>query len=487
MSIKFGTSGWRGILADEFTFPRLRIAVQAIADYLREEKLHNRRVVIGYDTRFLSEEFAKTAAGVLAANGMESLLCNRDTPTPVVAFEVLHMKAAAGLNITASHNPPTYSGLKFNSTWGGPALPETTQRIEAACEPYLAGEATPKTGREAVGLKKRLIVPHDPMPAYVKQLESLVDRNLLKKGKIRVVVDSLWGAGRGYLDEFLKKSGVEVTSIHTNRDVLFGGFSPSPDPEILKELKSVMLEKKAHLGLATDGDADRFGIMDVDGTLLSPNEFLPLLLDHLIKTRMWKGVVARSVMTSHFLDAVAKKHGLTVKETAVGFKYIGDVMVHENSVYPSRGGHFVLGGEESGGLSIRGHVPEKDGILACLLAAEIAATTHRPLRKSIELLQKEVGTFHTARLNFHLTLEKMNELREKLTHKPPTRLNEFPVRRIVETDGHKFILTDGSWIGVRLSGTEPVVRVYLESQDLTKMKALEKAGRVLAGLSPASK
>jgi phosphoglucomutase len=289
--------------------------------------------------------------------------------------------------------------------------------------------------------------------------------------------------GRGYLDEFLRSAGAEVTALHTNRDVLFGGHSPSPDPEILKELQRVMLQKKAHLGLATDGDADRFGVMDVDGSLLSPNEFLPLLLDHIVKTRGWKGVVARSVMTSHFLDAVAKKYDLTVRETAVGFKYIGDVMVHENSVYPSRGGHFVLGGEESGGLSIRGHVPEKDGILACLLAAEIVAATKRPLRKSIELLQKEVGSFHTARLNYHLTADKMNELREKLTHKPPTRLNEFPVRRIVETDGHKFILTDGSWIGVRLSGTEPVVRVYLESQDPTKMKALEKAGRVLAGLA----
>lgn len=487
MSIKFGTSGWRGILADEITFSRLRILVQSIADYLRDEKLHNRRVIIGYDTRFLSEDFARTAASVLAANGMESLLCDRDTPTPVVAFEVLHLKAAGGINITASHNPPTYSGLKFNSIWGGPALPETTHRIEVGCDPYLTGEDQPKTGREAVGLKKRLIVSHDPKPAYFKHLESLVDRSLLKKGKIRVVVDSLWGTGRGYLNEFLEKSGVQVTSIHTNRDVLFGGQSPSPDLENLKELKSTLVKQKAHLGLATDGDADRFGIMDVDGSLLSPNEFLPLLLDHLVKTRKWKGVVARSVMTSHFLDAVAKKHGLTVQETAVGFKYIGDVMGHENSVYPSRGGHFVLGGEESGGLSIRGHVPEKDGILACLLAAEIMATTKRPLRKSVEMLQKEVGTFHTARYNFHLTLEKMNELKDKLNHKPPTRLNEFPVRRIVETDGHKFILTDGSWIGVRLSGTEPVVRVYIETQDPTKMKALEKAGRVLAGLSPNSK
>lgn len=483
MSIKFGTSGWRAIMADEFTFANVRIAVQSIADYLREERLHNKPIVIGYDTRFLSEDFARTAAGVLAANGMESLLCGRDTPTPVVAFEVLRNKAAGGIIITASHNPATYSGLKFNSSWGGPALPQITQKIEAGAEPYLSGEAIPKTSREAVGLKKRLIVPHDPMPAYFKQLDELVDRSLLKRGKIRVVTDALWGAGRGYLDEYLRKAGVEVTALHTNRDVLYNGHGPSPDPETLTELQATVKKLKAHLGLATDGDADRFGIMDVDGTMLSPNEFLPLLLDHLVKTRGWTGVAARSVMTSHFLDAVAKRRGLTVQETPVGFKFIGDVMVHENSVYPSRQGHFVLGGEESGGLSIRGHVPEKDGVLGCLLAAEIVAVTKRPLRKSLELLQSEVGTFYTDRLNFHLTPEKMNDLKGRLSHNPPTRFGDFAVRRIVETDGFKFILTDGSWIGIRLSGTEPVVRVYLETQDRAKLKALEKAGRILAGVS----
>ncbi len=483
MSIKFGTSGWRAILAEEFTFPRVRMVVQAIADYLREERLHNKPIVIGYDTRFLAEDFAKTAAGVLAANGMESLLCARDTPTPVVAFEILRNKAGGGIIFTASHNPAIYAGLKFNSSWGGPALPQITQKIEALTEPYFAGEASPKTGREAVGIKKRLIVSHDPVPAYFKHLDDVVDRSLLKKGKIRVVTDALWGAGRGFLDDYLRKAGAEVTAIHTNRDVLFGGKGPSPDAETLTDLQAAVRKQKAHLGLATDGDADRFGIMDADGSLLSPNEFLPLLLDHLVKTREWEGVAARSVMTSHFLDAVAKKHGLTVQETPVGFKYIGDVMAHENSVYPSRGGHFVLGGEESGGLSIRGHVPEKDGILGCLLAAEIVALNKRPLRKSLELLQKEAGAFYTNRLNFHLTSEKMNELKDRLTHNPPTRFGDFAVRRIVETDGHKFILTDGSWIGVRLSGTEPVVRVYLETQDPSKRKALEKAGRILAGVS----
>jgi phosphomannomutase len=244
-----------------------------------------------------------------------------------------------------------------------------------------------------------------------------------------------------------------------------------------------MKNHRAVLGLATDGDADRFGILDVDGTMISPNEFLPLVLDHLILTRGWtEGIVARSVMTSHFLDAVAKKHGLKLEETPVGFKYLGEIMQREGSIFPSKGGAFILGGEESGGLSIRGHVPEKDGILACLLAAEIVARTKKPLRKVLGDLQKEVGTFLTRRLNFRLAPEKMSALKSRLRTSPPTRFPDFNVRRIVDTDGNKFMMTDGSWMGVRFSGTEPVVRVYLEASDPAKLKALEKTGRQLAGV-----
>lgn len=482
MKIKFGTSGWRAIIADEFTFANVRIVTQSIADYLKQEGLHNRSVVIGYDTRFLSEQFSQTVANVFAANGIEVHLADRDIPTPVVAYEILRTKAAGGIIITASHNPFAYSGLKFNSDWGGPALPTITQRIESGCDIYLSGESTPKTGREATGIKKRLIVPLNPKPEYFKQLERLVDVKAIKKGKLKVVVDAIWGAGRGYLNEFLERCGAEVISLRQNRDVLYNGGGPSPEPENLDDMRKAIQKEKAHLGLATDGDADRFGIMDVDGTLLSPNEFLPLLLDHLVKTRGWRGVVARSVMTSHFIDAVAKFHGLAVKETPVGFKYIGDVMVHENSVYPSKDGHFILGGEESGGLSIRGHVPEKDGVLACLLAAEIVAVTKQPLRKSLASLQKQVGPFVTERLNFHVTPEKMVSLKEKLRQNPPTKFGKMNVRRIVETDGHKFILADGSWLGIRLSGTEPVVRIYLESDNKDTLKSLAKEGQALAGL-----
>ncbi|HOW27189.1 MAG TPA: phosphoglucomutase/phosphomannomutase family protein [Elusimicrobiota bacterium] len=483
MKIKFGTSGWRGIISDDITYPRVRIITQAIADYLKQENLHNLPVVVGYDTRFLSEHFARTAAGVLAANGLQALLCDRDTPTPVIAFEILRRKAAGAINITASHNPYDYSGLKYSSQEGGPALPEITQRIEMACDGYLAASHLPKTAQEAVGVKQKLIVPIDPQPYYFKHLERLVDMRALRRGKSKIVVDSLWGAGRGYTDEFLKKCGCQVVSLHTDRDVLFGGGVPNPIPETLGLMRQTMVKQRAQIGLGTDCDADRFGIMDEDGSILSPNELLPLMLDHVVKTRQWKGIVVRSVMTSHFFDAVARKHGLELQETAVGFKYIGDIMARENSVYPSKEGNFILGGEESGGVSIRGHVPEKDGVLACLLAAEMVAVNKKSLRKQLQALQKEVGTFYSQRLNFHLTPEKMIDLKEKLRESPPTKFKHFNVRRIVETDGHKFILTDGSWLGIRLSGTEPVVRIYLETDSPAKVKALEQAGRQLAGLT----
>lgn len=481
--IKFGTSGWRAHIAEDFTYRNVRIAAQAIADVLTSDAMHHHPVIIGFDTRFMADEFAKTAAQVLAANGIEARLCQRDTPTPVVAYEVIRQKAAGGIIITASHNPYSYCGLKFNTAWGGPALPEITARIELACDPYFSGGEEPKSAKEITGFKKKLIVPMDPLPTYFKQLESLVDVALLKKAKLKVVTDAVWGAGRGYLDVFLAKCGVEVTALRTERDVLYGGKGPAPERENLGGLYAEMKKRKATLGLATDGDADRFGIMDVDGTLLTPNEFLPLLLDHLVKTRGWTtGVVARSVMTSHFLDAVAKKHGLEVRETPVGFKYIGEIMQREGSITPSKGGNFILGGEESGGLTIKGHVPEKDGVLACLLAAEIVAVTKKPLRQSIEALQKEVGLYLSDRLNFHVSNEKMSSLRSRLRSSPPTRFPGFNVRRIVETDGYKFLMTDGSWLGVRLSGTEPVVRVYLEANSKEKIKTLEKAGRELAGL-----
>lgn len=469
MTIRFGTAGWRAIIAQDFTFSNVRIVAQSIADYLKSEKLHHRQIIVGYDTRFLSENFAKTAAEVLAANSIQVMLCKRDAPTPAIAFEITKHKASGAINITASHNPFDYSGIKFSTAWGGPALPEVTRSLEERCQFYLNEGKTISRMNLNEARKKKLLVDFDPAPDYIKQIHQLIDFKALKRAKLSVVCDVMYGTARNYLDTFLQEdAGCKTTVLHNWRDVLFGGNPPEPAKENLSELMALMKKQKPHLGLGTDGDADRFGIVDSDGSFLTPNEILPLLLDHLVRTRKWTGVVARSVMTSHFLDAVARMHDIDVRETPVGFKYIAEVMLKEN---------FIVGGEESGGLTVKGHIPDKDGILACLLMAEVRAVSKKPLRQCLLELQKKVGFFFTDRVNFHLSPEKMDQLKEKLSSRPPTTIGDFSVKRIVDLDGFKFILRDQSWIGIRLSGTEPVVRLYIETDSQKKLSQLIANGK----------
>lgn len=471
--IRFGTAGWRAVIAKDFTFGNVRIVAQAIADYLRSEKLHHRQLIVGYDSRFLSEDFARAVTEVLTGNSIQVILCDRDSPTPAIALEILKIKAAGSVNITASHNPPEYSGIKFSTAWGGPALPEVTRFIEERCALHMSdGKNLPRLSLND-GRKKKLVVDFDPKPSYIKQIHKLIDFKALKRAKLSCVCDLQYGTARDYLDTLLEDAGCKVTTLHNYRDVLFGGHAPDPSQENLTELISTMKKQKSDIGLSTDGDADRFGIIDSDGTFLTPNEILPLVLDHIVRTRNWQGIVARSVMTSHFLDAVAKMHNIEVRETPVGFKYIAEIMLKEN---------FILGGEESGGLTIKGHIPEKDGILACLLLAEVRAVSKKPLRQCLLELQKKVGSFLTHRLNFHLMPEKMNALKEKLSARPPTSLGDFTVRRIVDLDGFKFIMKDQSWLGIRLSGTEPVIRLYAESDSQKKLNQLVSHGKALIGV-----
>jgi len=478
MAIKFGTSGWRDIIAQGFTFGGVRTVGQAIAELVKKERLHNRPVIVGYDTRFLSENFAREISAILSGNGIEVHLSSRDVPTPVLAFEVIRSKAAGAVNITASHNPWDYSGVKFSTAWGGPALPATTATIEETCRAIEAGEIPVRRPKDAV-LAGRLVQSIDPRPAYLKYVKGLLDVKAIKKAGLSVVVDSLYGTGRDYVDTLLEECGCKVTVLHNWRDVLFGGTGPDPSPHNLKDLFAKVQSSHAKLGLATDGDADRFGIVDADGSFISPNDFLALLVYHLHVTRGWNGVVARSVMTTHFIDAVAKKYGLITQETPVGFKYIGEIMVKENAVYPAKNGNFLLGGEESGGFTMRGHVPEKDGILACLLAVEMVAVHGKPLKKIMADLQKETGAFLSERFNYATDPVTVQNLKEKLSKNFPTQLAGIQVRRIVDIDGHKFVMTDGSWIGLRSSGTEPLIRVYVEASDPKRLAALAQAGRDL--------
>jgi alpha-D-glucose phosphate-specific phosphoglucomutase len=479
VAIKFGTSGWRDIIAEGFTFPNLRICSQAIAEQIFKEKNHNRPVIVGYDTRFLSEKFADEVARIFANNGMEVRFSDRDVPTPVVAFEILRAGAGAGVNITASHNPYTYNGLKFSTAWGGPALPEVTHSIEGLCAVIKENEVALTPRAESSELTYKLIQRTDFSPVYLEHILSLLRPDVFKKRKLKVIVDVFHGTGRGYLAETLRKVGCDVVVINENRDVTFEGHGPDPSTEGLSALIALVKKHKADLGLATDGDADRFGVVDSDGTVISANDILALLTRYLHTSRQWTGVVAKSVMTTHAINAVARKYGLTMRETPVGFKHIGEAMKEADSIWPSQDGEFVMGGEESGGFTMRGHVPEKDGVLACLMVAEMTAATGMSIGNQLKDLHKDVGVFLSRRINVAATPDIVTALREQFATKPPVQIDGLNVHRIVDLDGFKFIFHGGSWLGVRFSGTEPIVRLYYEGDSEEQLAILKKAGESL--------
>jgi len=445
-AIHFGTSGWRAIIADEFNFAGVRLAAAAIAERVRKQN-PSPVLLVGYDTRFFSEEFARAAAEVLRNRGVRVLFCKRATPTPAIAYEIRRRKLDGAINITASHNPAEYNGLKFSGPDGGPALPEVTREIEAIAARL--GEV--ETPDDEHSDEFEMV---DPRELYLTRLAELVRFDVIRSTKLSFVCDALHGCGAGYLDSALASHGVEVTALRTERDVLFDGAGPDPSEENLAPLRKAVLERGAQAGLATDGDADRFGILDRDGSFVSPNHILALLFDYLVETRGWKLGAARSVATTHLLDAVARYYGLPLHETPVGFKYIG-ALIQQDKV--------TLGGEESAGLTIRSHVPEKDGILACLLVAEMIAARRAPLLAQLhELFRRVGGEYWPIRVNLHLPEPIQLQLKERLAREP----KEFSGRRVVQidsTDGSKLVLEDGSWVLLRPSGTEPLVRIYAEA------------------------
>jgi alpha-D-glucose phosphate-specific phosphoglucomutase len=471
--IKFGTSGWREIIARDFTFENVRLATQGIADYLKSEignrksEIHGRKpvLILGHDTRFLGREFSLAAAEVLAANGIESLLCDRDTPTPVIAHTIRHRKAIGGINLTASHNPAEYQGLKFSTFNGAPATPDVTQQIEANIVKSQAANWTFNAAQFGTFTCKEI----NPQPAYFKQLHKLLEFSVLKKAKLKVAVDLSYGTGHGYLDVLLEKVGAKVTLFHNELNPLFGGHHPEPNAENMADVSKFVRSGKAQMGLGLDGDADRFGIVDKDGTWLTPNQVLALALYHLKKNRGWTGAVVRTVPTSHQVDAVAKLFGVKVYETPVGFKYIGALMESEP---------IIVGGEESGGLSVKGHVPEKDGILACLLMAELVATEEKSLGQILKELAKQIGEFYTGRINISFSPEKKEALLAKLGG-GLTNIGAFKVEKFITTDGFKFLLPNNEWVAFRASGTEPLIRCYLEAKTKANLKKLDAACRQL--------
>ena len=460
--IRFGTSGWRGVIGEDFTFENVRVVSQGIANYLKKSGQTGSGVIVAYDTRFLSEKFASSAARILAFNDIKAFLCTRDAPTPAVAFETIRRKAMGAINFTASHNPPEYNGLKFSTADGAPALPDVTRQIEREVLAVLQ-----RNDRLDVYEKTELIEEIEPKDRYLAELRQKVDFEAIGKSGLRIAIDALYGTSRDYLDYVLLESGVEVKSIHNFRDPYFGGFSPECSEKNLVDLQKVVADEKFDLGLATDGDADRFGIIDEAGRFVPANTILALVAVYLKRVRRLPGGLARTVATTHILDAIARALDIPLYETPVGFKYIGELILDDR---------IALGGEESAGLSIYRHLPEKDGILACLLVAEMVARGGKPLSQMVEELHAEFGTFHSKRVDIKLTPHVRETVAAKLAN-PPEKVDGMVVRDVNTTDGVKLIFDERTWLLFRLSGTEPMARIYAEARTPKDLKQLIESGR----------
>ncbi len=458
MAIRFGTSGWRAIIADEFTYKNVQLVTEAICSYLKRESGGNgETLIVGHDSRFMGESFSQVAADIAKRKGFRVLLCENPTPTPTISHAIRSEKAVGGINFTASHNPPEYQGIKFSTADGAPALPEITKQLEETIE------NTPQVEDADGGSIERF----DARPNYLDDLKTKIRFDQIANANGRYAYDALWGTGRGYLDKILRDYSLEVETLHDWRDVTFGGKSPEPSEKQVGELRETIRAKNLTLGLATDGDGDRFGIIDSNGEFITPNELVALLADYLAESRGWTEGIARSVATSHLVDRVAESRGLKLYETPVGFKFIGE-LINKDEI--------ILGGEESAGLSIKGHYPEKDGIIACLLAAEAVAARGKSLTEQLNELYSRVGKLESGRIGVKLTNEIAESLKEKLLQEPST-IGGRKVEKINRIDGVKFIFTDGSWMLMRPSGTEPLVRIYAETENLQDLEVLLEQGR----------
>jgi len=455
-AIRFGTAGWRAELGDGFTVAAVRAVSQAIAEHVLESPqpaLSQQGILVAHDTRFLGREFAAQAAGVLAANDVPVLWSREPLPMPAVSYAITRRDHAGGLDVTASNNPYGWNGIKFSPAWGGPALPETTDDIERRANAWLtrgvAIDAMSEPDARQVGLWR----DEDAGELYLDGVARQIDADAIRAAAPRVAADLLWGTGRGYLDRLLDGWGALGTRLHDDSSPYFGGGRPEPNEEALGELARVVRAGHA-LGVATDCDADSFGVIDADGSFVPPNLVVALLLDYLAETRPHlPRKVGRSVATSHLVDAVAAARGVQVVETPVGFKFLGELLAR---------GEIMLGGEESGGLSILGHIPDKDGILASLLVVEMVARRGRSLRAMLDTLLAEVGPRSALRRDLRLTEAAMERLAARLAD-PPDTIGGLPVQRVVTLDGVKLLCEGDRWVLLRPSGTEPLVRLYADA------------------------
>jgi phosphomannomutase len=477
--IRFGTDGWRAVIANEFTFANVERVAQAYAQYILRERESARArraevrevetvrpaplVVVGYDRRFLSDQFAARAAQVLAGNAVAVEMFEGDVPTPVVSWAVRDRKADGGVVITASHNPAEFNGFKIKAAWGGSATPETTRAVET-----LVDAAPVSRGELPTGTHARL---EPSIKSYREQISSYVDLGRLRSAGGRVVVDPIHGAGGRWVESFLAGGALEVETIRADRDPTFGGVAPEPIDRNLAPLRRRVSESGALVGLATDGDADRVGAVNELGETMTMHEVVPLVLLHLARARGMKGGVVRTFSQSVLTKRIAAAHGLKLHETPIGFKYVADLMLRED---------ILIGAEESGGIGVKGHIPERDGILNSLLFLESIVAAGKTPSEMVREMHREFGEFYYGRRDLTCGVGRGLELVAGLAQSPPARIGEWDVTSVEKLDGTKLLFEDESWLLFRQSGTEPVLRVYAEATSIEKRESLLEAGAELA-------
>jgi alpha-D-glucose phosphate-specific phosphoglucomutase len=468
--ISFGTDGWRAVIADTFTFANLRLVAQAVADSITEQHDGTQapEIVIGYDTRFLSDRFAMETARVMAANGIVTWLSRADAPTPAISYNVIDKKAAAGVVITASHNPPRYNGFKLKASYGGSATKEQAALVEKRLREIEASGREPHALDYQSAINANLIRRFDPTWVYYQHLSEFIDLDKISDRELNIVTDAMYGSGRGSLRMMLSRTRTHVTEIRGEMNPGFGGIHPEPIVKHLTELNAAIQRGHADVGLATDGDADRIGAVDALGNFVDPHTIFSLVLRHLVENKGMTGDVVKTISTTFMIDNMVKEYGLTLHETPVGFNHIADLMMQRD---------VLIGGEESGGISVKGHIPEGDGILMGLLLLEVMAYHDVPLHEIIRGLQQKYGPTVYARHDVYLSKQlTKKEIVNQLENNAPATLAGETVVRVNTMDGIKFYLADNSWLLIRPSGTEPVLRIYAEARSNDMVAAMLREG-----------
>ncbi|UCD10311.1 MAG: phosphoglucomutase/phosphomannomutase family protein [Dehalococcoidales bacterium] len=469
--MKFGTDGWRGVIAEDFTFDNVRICARAVADYLKEAKKAEKGLVIGYDTRFASEDFATAAAEVIAAAGIKVYLCSSATPTPVISYGTVAMNSGGAIIITASHNPAAWNGFKYKSENGASASDEITKKIEERVS-NLYSMNPPERVPLTEALDKSVIEYVDLNPGYIDHISKLVNIDNIKNSGLRIIVDSMYGAGSGYLNNLLSGGSSEVIEINGERNPLFPDIQPEPITSNLQKLIATVREREGSIGVATDGDADRLGIVDENGSFISTVQVLSLLTYYLMEIRGERGLIVKTINTSVMMDRLAKIYGVEVAEKPIGFKHIAPFLMNDA----------LIGGEESGGYGFRGHIPERDGILAALYFLDLMVKTGKKPSQLLEHLFNITGAHYYNRVDVHFPPDERENIINRVNSISSQKINGIKVENVNTMDGYKYVLTDGSWLLIRFSGTEPLLRIYAESDTPQKVEELLQTGKKLAGV-----